>query len=116
MSNVKYNFSFAGPSFPTSSRTSLRSIEKLEATGQIQLPAFEYEFKRKPYASFNNYNIIPPIKNKGNNDNQEASIQANQNEENVDEFLEQELTFSKSQKFANVTNNNHSVQIDNKKS
>ena len=88
----------------------------MEATGHNQLPAFEYEFKRKPYGSFNNYNIIPPIINKCNNDNQDASIQANQNEENVDAFLEQELTFSKSQKFANVTNNNHFVQIDNKKS
>ena len=116
MSNVKYNYTFAGPSFPTSSRTSLRSIEKLEAAGHNHLPAFEYEFKRKPYASFNSYNIIPPIRNKGNNDNQKSSIHANQNEENVDAFLEQELTFSKSQKFANVTNNNHSVQIDNKKS
>ena len=51
-------------------------MEKLEATGHNQLPAFEYEFNRKHYASFNNYNIIPPIKNKGNNDNQDASIQA----------------------------------------
>ena len=116
MSNVKYNYTFSGPSFPTSSRTSLRSIEKLEAAGHNHLPAFEYEFKRKPYASFNSYNIIPPIRNKGNDDNQKSSTQANQNEENVDAFLEQELTFSKSQKFANVTNNNHSVQIDNKKS
>ena len=115
MSNVKYNFSFAGTSFPTSSRSSLRSIEKLEATGNNQLPAFEYEFKRKPYASFNSYTIIPPIKNKNNYGNEESSIQANQNEENVDAFHEQELTFSKSHKFANVTNNNHSVQIDNKK-
>ena len=115
MSNVKYNFSFAGTTFPTSSRSSLRSIEKLEATGDNQLPAFEYEFKRKPYASFNSYTIIPPIKNKSNYGNQETSMQAKQNEEHVDTFLEQELTFSKSQKFANVINNNHSVQIDNKK-
>ena len=115
MSNVKYNFIFAGTSFPTLSRTSLRSIEKLEATGNNQFPAFEYEFKRKPYVSFNSYTITPLIKNKSSYGNQENFIMANQNEETVDTFLEQELTFSKSQKFANITNNNHSVQIDNKK-
>ena len=80
------------------------------------MPAFEYEFKRKPYVSFNSYTIIRSIKNKSNHGNQEPSIMANQNEETVDALLEQEITSSKSQKFANVTNNNHSVQMDNKKS
>ena len=113
MSNVKYNFSFAGPTISTSSRTSLRSMEKFETNGSNQLPAFEYEFKRKPYASFNSYSIIPPIKNKGNTESQEPSTQVNQNEENLDEFLEQELTFANDKKFVKLTSIKKSSNTNN---
>ena len=113
MSNVKYNFSFAVPSISTSSRTSLRSMEKLETNGSNQLPAFEYEFKRKPYASFNSYSIIPPIKNKINAESQEPSTQVNQNEENLDDFLEQELTFSNDKKFMKLANMKKSTHTKN---
>ena len=114
MSNTKYNFSFAGPSFSTSSRSSLRSIDKLEANGSHQLPAFEYEFKRKPYASFNSYSIIPPIKNKSDTEHKEPSTQIDPDEENVDTFLEQEISFSNTQKFVKLTNNNNRVRTNNK--
>ena len=113
MANVKYNFNFASPSFSTSSRSSLRSMEKLESTGTNQLPAFEYEFKRKPYASFNSYSIIPPIKNKSNTSLQGTSNQPNQEEENVGTFLEQEIKFSNTQKFVNLTNNDRLVNTNN---
>lgn len=114
MTSTKYNFSFAGPSFSTSSRSSLRSIDKLETNGSNQLPAFEYEFKRKPYASFNSYSIIPPIKNKSNTEHKEPSKQINPDEDNVDAFLEQEISFSNTQKFVKLTSNNHCVRSNDK--
>ena len=110
---MKYNFNFASPSVSTSSRSSLRSIEKLESTASNQLPAFEYEFRRKPYASFNSYSIIPPIKNKSNTSLQEPSNQPNQDEENVEEFLEQEIRFSNTHKFVSLTNSDRHVNSNN---
>ena len=82
---------------PYSRRTSLRSIKSLEgSTGNRTLPAFEYEFKKKPYASFNSYSIIPPIQNK--NSNTRTSSSGNQyNDKSVEMLLEQELN-SHSQK------------------
>ena len=76
---------------PYSRRTSLRSIKSLEgSTGNRTLPAFEYEFKKKPYASFNSYSIIPPIQNK--NSNTQTSSSGNKyNDKSVEMLLEQEL-------------------------
>ena len=84
-----------------SRRTSLRSIKSLEgSTGNRTLPAFEYEFKKKPYASFNSYSIIPPIQNK--NSNAETSSSDNQhNDKSVEILLEQELN-SHSQKHTGI--------------
>ena len=86
---------------PYSRRTSLRSIKSLEgSTGNRTLPAFEYEFKKKPYASFNSYSIIPPIQNK--NSNAETSSSDNQhNDKSVEMLLEQELN-SHSQKHIGI--------------
>ena len=90
MSKQNYNYSVDKQILPTSSLSSLQSIEKLEQTGSNHLPAFEYEFKRKPYASFNNYSIIPPIKNRNSNI-QESSSQVNDKEKRLEMLLEQEI-------------------------
>ena len=78
-------------------------MEKLERTGSNLLPAFEYEFKSKPYASFNNYSIIPPIKNRSNNI-QESSDQVNDKGQRLEMLLEQEIN-SYTQKHGKVREN-----------
>jgi len=98
LSKISADCSFEGIyDTPYSRRTSLRSIKSLEgSTGNRTLPAFEYEFKKKPYASFNSYSIIPPIQNK--NSNTQTSSSGNQyNDKSVEMLLEQELN-SHSQK------------------
>ena len=91
MTKLKYDNKFHDPVLPTSSQTSVRSIEKLESSLSTNLVAFDYEFKRKPYASFNNYSIIPPIKNKNSNGHEALSDPAKRDEKNVERLLEQEM-------------------------
>ena len=111
MSKLNYNYSVDKQILPTSSRSSLRSMEKLEHNGSNHLPAFEYEFKRKPYASFNNYSIIPPIKNKNSNI-QESSNQVNEKEQRLEMLLEQEIN-SYTQKQEKILGNKNSFTTTN---
>ena len=62
---------------PVPRSQSIRSIDKVDGAN---FAAFEYEFKRKPYASFNNYSVIPPIQNK-NKHSQEAPKLENHSEQ-----------------------------------
>ena len=111
MSKLNCNISVDKQILPTSSRSSLRSMEMLEHNGSNHLPAFEYEFKRKPYASFNNYSIIPPIKNRNSNV-QESSNQVNDKEQRLEMLLEQEIS-SYTQKQGKVLGNKNSFTNTN---
>ena len=81
-------------------------MDKVEGMVDANFTAFEYEFKRKPYASFNNYSVIPPIKNKNSTTQKSSSIDT-PGEENVKMLLEQEI-LGHTQKRLNFTNKNNS--------
>ena len=111
ISKYNYSYSFDKQILPTSSRSSLRSMEKLENSVGQHLPAFEYEFKRKPYASFNNYSIIPPIKTKSESV-QESSKHESDDEQRVEMLLEQEIN-SYTQKQGSMRNKNNFSNSNN---
>ena len=105
----KYNHSVKDSILPTSRRQSMRSVDKVEEMVDANFTAFQYEFKRKPYASFNNYSVIPPIKNKSSNTQQTSS--ENHSEPNVQMLLEQEI-HGHTQKRLNFTNRSNSINTE----